>query len=709
MKISILLPYKENFTPNQAGAVSLFVNDITKKSIFKKTTYIFGSTNSKKRLSKNYINLNLNKKIFQSTSKIYINTFLEYHKKINSDLIEVHNRPNYINLIKTKYSNKLILYFHNDPLTMNGSKNVKQRIDLLNNVDKIIFNSEWSKKRFFINLPNEAGLLSQKTHVCYQSTSRIKIDLKKKQKVISFIGKLNRAKGYDIFGEAIIKILDKHPNWKAKVIGDEPREQLIFKHKNLEILGFKTNKFILNKLKSISISVVCSRWNEPFGRTSLEAASRGAAVIISDRGGLPETCPDAVVLKPLNPKNLFNILDKIIRNKNQLLSLQKKNYSNFKFTHKYIINIIDTLRKNFTRQEKINLFNLKKEQVLKVIHITNFNQRFNGRLHYNTGRRLNNGFIRLGHNVLTISDRDIINKNKSLTDYNGKKALQDSIIQAQKNFNADCIILGHADAVSSLTLESLKNSNKDLRISQWFLDPLGVNGPDYIKNLSRIKDKEKYLDASFLTTDPDILNLSLSNSYFIPNPCDESFEVLKNYENDCINDVFFAMSHGVHRGGLKKGKYDDREIFINSLIKKNKNINFDIYGMNNVQPIWGDNFINKVSSSSMGLNLSRGKPIKYYSSDRLAQLMGNGLLTFVDKRTLFNNFISNNQIIFYEGINDLSYKLSKYKRDHKERKRIAKNGKEFYLKKLNSTLVADFILSKTMDYKSKNNFIWNNK
>ncbi len=709
MKISILLPYKENFTSNQAGAVSLFVNDITKESIFRTTTYIFGSTDSKKRLSKNYINLNLNKKIFRSTSKIYITTFLEEHKKINSDLIEVHNRPNYINLIKTQYANKLILYFHNDPLTMNGSKSVKQRIDLLNNVDKIIFNSEWSKKRFFINLPNEAGLLSQKTHVCYQSASKIKIDLKKKEKIISFIGKLNRAKGYDIFGEAIIKILNKHPNWKAKVIGDEPREKLIFKHKNLEILGFKNNKFILDKLKSISISVVCSRWNEPFGRTSLEAASRGAAVIISDRGGLPETCQDALVLKPLNSNNLYNILDRIIKNKNQLLSLQKKNYSNFKFTHKYITNIIDTLRKNFTRQEKINLFNLKKEQVLKVIHITNFNQRFNGRLHYNTGRRLNNGFIRLGHNVLTVSDRDIINKNKSLSDYNGKKALQDSIIQAQKNFNADCIILGHADAVSSDTLESLKNSNKDLKICQWFLDPLGINGPDYIKNLARIKDKEKYLDASFLTTDPNILNLGLSNSYFIPNPCDESFEVLKNYENDCINDVFFAMSHGVHRGGLKKGKYDDREIFINSLIKKNKDINFDIYGMNNVQPIWGNNFINKVSSSSMGLNLSRGKPIKYYSSDRLAQLMGNGLLTFVDKKTLFNNFISSNQIVFYDGINDLSYKLSKYKRDHKERKRIAKNGKEFYLKKINSTLVADFILSKTMDYKSKNNFVWSGK
>ena len=131
--------------------------------------------------------------------------------------------------------------------------------------------------------------------------------------------------------------------------------------------------------------------------------------------------------------------------------------------------------------------------------------------------------------------------------------------------------------------------------------------------------------------------------------------------------------------------------------------------MNNVQPIWGDNFMNKVSSSSMGLNLSRGKAIKYYSSDRLAQLMGNGLLTFVDKKTQFSDFITNDQIVYYNDVNDLSYKLAKYKKDHKDRKRIAKNGKEFYLNKLNSTLVADFILSKTLNYKSKNNFVWYKK
>ena len=704
MKISILLPYKENYSPQYAGAVSLFVNDITKVSSFNKDILIFGNTQSKEKLSKNYINLKLNKKIFQSTSKIYVETFLKTEKKINSDLIEVHNRPNYIKLIKKNFQNKLFLYFHNDPLSMNGSKSINERIYLLNNLDQIIFNSAWSQKRFFIGLSSQKNLLN-KTSVCFQSSSKTKINFKNKKKIISFVGKLNKAKGYDIFGQAIVRILDKYPNWSAKVFGDEPREKLIFKHKNLKILGFKNNEYILNSLKNISISVVSSRWEEPFGRTSLEAASRGVAVIISDRGGLPETSSSALILKKLNHISLFNSIDNLIKNKKQLLKLQKENYNNFIYTHKYISNIIDNLRNKFTPKE-IKNFYIKKKYPLKIIHITNFNERFDGRLHYNTGKRLQNGFVRLGHNVLAISDRDIINKNKSLQDISGRKSLQNSIIKTYKNFKADCIILGHADSVENDTLQELKYSNKNLKICQWFLDPIVKNGPDYIKNNERINDKVKNLDATFLTSDPNILKYKIKNSFFIPNPSDHSFETLKNYEKDCNNDIFFAMSHGVHRGSLKTGKKDDREIFINKLINKNKHIKFDLYGMNNVQPIWGDDFLSKISNSSMGLNLSRGPASKYYSSDRVAQLFGNGLLTFIDKKTQFNDFLPKNTFIGYHNINDLSFEINKYKKDVKKRKKIAKNGRDFYLRYVNSTLVADFILSKTLDIKSKNNFVW---
>ena len=80
-------------------------------------------------------------------------------------------------------------------------------------------------------------------------------------------------------------------------------------------------------------------------------------------------------------------------------------------------------------------------------------------------------------------------------------------------------------------------------------------------------------------------------------------------------------------------------------------INFDIYWMNGVQPIWGDKFLNTLSNYKMGLNLSRGKPVKYYSSDRIVQLIGNGLLTFIDKRTKLNEIISDKvNVSFFNNI-----------------------------------------------------------
>ncbi len=702
MKISVLLPYKENFSPKYAGAVSLFVKDTVVNSKFANTTFVYGSMDYKKPFLKNYINIDLNKSFLQSNSKNYIRKFLEKEKKINSDIIEIHNRPNYIRYLKNINDKKIILYFHNDPLSMNGSITVKDRLFLLNNIDKILFNSKWSQKRFFINIGNDL-LLKQKTSVCYQSTSKTKINFKKKEKIISFIGKLNSAKGYDLFGNAIVKILNKYKDWKAVVIGDEPRESLIFEHKNLKVKGYTKHDEVLNLLKKISISVVCSRWEEPFGRTSLEAASRGSAVIISKRGGLPETSRSAIILKDLTANQIYSEIDSLIKNKKKLLNFQIKNYKNFIFNHKYISSLIDNIRTDFIN---ISSFNINKLKNIKIMHITNVNERFNGRLHYNTGRRINNGFIRNGHNVLTLSDRDTVHYQKNFRDLKGNNNLQRKIIETFNNFKPDLIVLGHADRVSNNTLEIIKENKSNIKIAQWFLDPLSKFGPDHINNSKRILEKTDIIDKTFLTTDPKSLSFKIPNAHFIPNPCDKSFEILENYKKDCTYDVFFAMSHGVHRGALKAGKEDDREKFINKLINLNKDLKFDVYGMNNVQPIWADQFLKKISNSYMGLNLSRGKPIKYYSSDRIAQLVGNGLLTFIDEKTFLKDFFTSKELIFYKDIFDLSYKLKKYKKDKKNGKKIARLGRNKYLKYFNSDLVSDFILSKTLDMKSKNNYIW---
>ena len=212
-------------------------------------------------------------------------------------------------------------------------------------------------------------------------------------------------KGYDVFSASIKKVLEKHKDWKALVIGDEKREKITLNHKNASILGFKKHSEVINIFKKTSITVACSRWDEPFGRTSLEASANGCAVIITNKGGLPETVTDAKILRNLNEKTLTKSIMSLINNVTLRKSLQKRSIVNFYLTHEFVSKNIDDYRSEKLFINK-KIFLKSKLKNLRILHVTNFNERLDGRL-FNTGRRLNNGFIRLGHSVLGFSDRDI--------------------------------------------------------------------------------------------------------------------------------------------------------------------------------------------------------------------------------------------------------------------------------------------------------------
>ena len=704
MKISVLLPYKENYSSSYAGAVSIFVCATNKYSVFKDNITIYGNTKYKKKLSKNYTNIDLGKNyLFKSQSKEYVNKFVKLHNDKNIDLIEIHNRPNYVSLM-SKINSKLILYFHNDPVTMVGSKKIKERINLLNICEKIIFNSEWSKKRFLLNI-NPIYTKSHKLEVIHQSINPKKVDIHKKQKLITFAGKLNKAKGFDLFATAIKRILNKHNDWKSLVIGDEPREKILLKHKNLKLIGFKKHEDVLRIFEKSSIAVACSRWEEPFGRTSLEASSRGCAVIISNRGGLPETITHGIIIRNLNSQNLYKSIDNLIKDKKKREKLQRLSLKNFYLTDQFITKKIDNYRSDLrTVKQSSLIIKNKKDVKLKILHDTNFNERHNGRLFYNTGRRINNGFIRLGHSVLEFSDRDIVSYYRSIKDLDGSTKLNLKFIEVISNYLPNIIVLGHADLIKTDTLSFIRKNYPHIKIVQWFLDRMDG---DWLVNKKRFLNKINLFDVSFCTTDPASLKMPVDkNIFYIPNPVDKSFERLHNYQNSNFNnDVFFAMSHGVHRGVLKKGKFDARENFINKLINKIPNIKFDLYGLNNKQPVWADNYINAISQSKMGLNLSQGKAAKYYSSDRFSQIIGNGLLLLIDKKTQFNDFLNDDEIVTYTSISDLSEKIEKYSSNEKLRKKIAQNGRNKYFKYFNSTIVADFIVKKSFNIKHKK-FYW---
>jgi hypothetical protein len=363
------------------------------------------------------------------------------------------------------------------------------------------------------------------------------------------------------------------------------------------------------------------------------------------------------------------------------------------------------------RDEKllINTFFLSKKikRSLRILHITNFNERLDGRLFFNTGRRINNGFIRQGPSVLGFSDRDIQKYYKSLSDIKGAKTLNDKLKKTCYNYKPDLIVLGHADLISKDQISELREDYPNTKFCQWFLDPLNKKGPDYERNKDRILDKIDVVDSTFLTTSPDVLTfLNNKNSFYIPNPSDKSFETLNNFNKSCNVDVFFALSHGVHRGVLKSGKTDDRILFLNNLKLNTPNVKFDIYGIDKVQPIWADHYFKTISNAKMGLNLSRGEAIKYYSSDRITQIVGNGLVCLIDEKTDYKNFFNKNEMVFYRSVNDLSEKIIKISSDEKLRMKIARNGKLKYMKYFNSDLVSEYIIDKTLDIKSNKKYLW---
>ena len=708
MKISILLPYKENFSPDYPGAVSLFVHETSKISKYKNDITVFGNTDYKKKLNLKYINLNIKKKLFSSQTKNYVKEFIILEKKIISTIIEVHNRPSYIHILETNIKGKVLtLYFHNDPLSMDGSKTIEQRKKLLKICYKIIFNSTWSKKRFLDGLANKF-VNSNKLLVFFQSAKKSNLSvIKQKKKWITFVGKLNRAKGYDVFAKAIKVILNKNKSWKALIIGDEKREKILLKHRNATIMGFKKHNEVINIFKKTSITVACSRWEEPFGRTSLEASANGCAVIITKKGGLPETVTDAKIISNLNVKNLINAIQNLINKPFLRTKLQNLSIKNFYLTHQFVANLIDQYR-----SEKINyqkkFFIKSKAKKLRILHITNFNERLDGRLFFNTGRRINNGFIRLGHSVLGFSDRDLQRYYKSISDIKGANILNDKLKKTCYNYRPDLVVMGHADLISNDQIHELKEENPNTKFTQWFLDPLNKNGPDYERNKNRVLDKIDLMDSSFLTTSPTALNFlsKKNNCFYIPNPSDDSFETLNNFNKSCNVDVFFALSHGVHRGILKSGKIDDRINFLNKLQFITQDIKFDFYGINKIQPIWADHYFKTIENAKMGLNLSRGKAIKYYSSDRITQIVGNGLVCLIDEKTQYRDFFDDSEMVFYKNISDLSEKISKISGDEKLRKSIAKKGKIKYMKYFNSTLVADYIINKTLDRNDKKKYFW---
>ena len=684
-KHAIILPLKENFTVKNSGAVSIWVNDYIKSTKLKKEIIIITTQNNKDKYLKTQnlftikikSNLRTNYNYIKDAGRILI------QNKIKS--VEIHNRPEYVlYLNKTIPNIKINLIFHNDPNNIRGSSSPREKIALINKCSNIIFVSKYLKKIFFKDI--NANHLNN-THIIYNSVEKQK-KFPKKKKIIVFSGKLNKSKGYPIFLDACKKILNKTKDWKIEVYGNEPRESYPFFHKRFKLTNWVPHNKMLQIYDYSSISVVNPTWEEPFGRTAMESASRGNAVITSKSGGLKETFKNNLVLNNNNSTDLAKTILKLINNNTLLKEIQKTNFLNPLRLRECSIRSLDTLISNLTNYASF------KSSKYKILHISTFGEKIDHRtFNLSIANKITKGFIKNNNDVINFDYRERPKINF--------EDLDQKILRICQNYKPDLILFGHNNILQRSSLIKLKKNSK---LALWFEDHLVKGDPSYRKNLNLIEKNHDLIDNYFVTTSPDKVKTKINKNkiFFLPIPVDPNIEEFNFYLCRKDKDMFFALSHGVNYGKLKNN-IDERETFLNNLIKASEEkINFHILGFNREEPKWNYDYYKELMRCSVALNLSRGGPTKYTTSNRIATLVGNGVATAVTDKIEWQDFFNKDEMIFYKNEKDLVKKILFYKNNPIKLKRLAKNGKKKYFKIFNNKIIADFIIHKV--FKSKPNF-----
>ena len=358
MKIYILLPYKEKFDENKASSVSITVKNNLLHSNYINQIKIFGQKVENPLFKDNFVGFEYSILSLKSRNKFLSHQML---KIINQDpdkeqLIEIHNRPYLINHISKRKKFQISLFFHNNPQEMKGSRSIKERENILEKCDAVFCVSEFIKKKFLEGVNKNF----QKVHVLYNGVERKLKRFPRKKKEVLFVGRLVPEKGVDLYVDTIKKVANKFPDWKFNLIGsfrlgDDKQKgsyasKVITKFKNIgsqaEFYGFKNQDFVQDKMKSASIIIIPSIWQEPYGLVLTEAMSNGIAIIASDVGAIPEIIKEnGILIKDINGFKLQQELEGLMRNSDKVKILQNLSWKNFEHSSENSSKRLDEYRK----------------------------------------------------------------------------------------------------------------------------------------------------------------------------------------------------------------------------------------------------------------------------------------------------------------------------------------------------------------------------
>lgn len=335
---------------------------------------------------------------------------------------------------------------------------------------------------------------------------------------------------------------------------------------------------------------------------------------------------------------------------------------------------------------------------MKILHIDNIMIRRYGKTKVSTGRKLFNGLVRNNHKVLEFSDRDIAYYEAPfhIRDL-GLRRCNRRLIETCENFQPELIIMGHCDIIKNETLFEIKKLLPDVKIAYRNVDPLWEK-----QNVEKIQQRMPVADAIFITTGGKKLqqfNTGNNIVSYMPNPTDAAVEDQNNADKTLFDrDLLFCGVGNVT---------DDRYSFVKELHSALDNeLTFDSFGMHGQPAVWGRAYDDVLAHSKMGLNLNRFEGWYLYSSARISQLMGNGILTYLSEQGNLQCFFSDQHAVYFSSFDDLVHKIRIYQADDALRRETSANGRSFYHEHFCSLRVSQYIIETTCGLNYSYDYIW---
>ena len=327
--------------------------------------------------------------------------------------------------------------------------------------------------------------------------------------------------------------------------------------------------------------------------------------------------------------------------------------------------------------------------VLRILHAANFSwasprgkRADNFVRHYATDHKLSNGLKRNGHRVWDFSVRDIarhlspLGLGKRL----GARRANGELLHTARQFCPHLLLLGHAELVSLKPSRQFATSCRIAKLPSggWIRLP---------RTACRICGKSSHFWTLFLPPPrPRIMRPCLATEsaaapprHYLPNVVDSSAETERAFAAPSYKyDLFFAGADAPERAAALR-----RLIAMPGL-------RFGAFGCNGNPAIGGAALASTIGQSKMGLNLSRANNIPLYSSDRIAQLTGNGCLAITPRVPQMAELFGEDEVAYYDE-GDLTETVARYNKDDEARQRKAKAGWQRAHADYNERRVAGFI------------------